>query len=67
MAVLWAHRVWGWKPRGGNVSQLKFRRVLRPGDIVQLRLVRRQDRQRLHFSYSLGEVIASEGMIGDAA
>ena len=67
MAVLWAQRVWGWKPSGGNVSQLKFRRVLRPGDVVQLRLVRRPDTQRLHFSYSLGEVIASEGMIGDSA
>ncbi len=67
MAVLWAQRIWGWKPSGGNVSQLKFRRVLRPGDIVQLRLVRWPDTQRLQFSYSLGEVIASEGMIGDAA
>ena len=67
MAVLWAQQVWGWKPRGGNVSQLKFRRVLRPGDIVQLRLVRRLDKERLHFSYSLDDVVASEGMIGESA
>ncbi|HWE05108.1 MAG TPA: hypothetical protein VG274_00260, partial [Rhizomicrobium sp.] len=67
MAVLWAQQVWGWRPHGGNVSQLKFRRVLRPGDTVQLRLERRLNQQRLRFSYNLDEVVASEGIIGGSA
>jgi hypothetical protein len=37
---------------------------LRPGDAVLLRLQRLS--QRLKYSYELGNVIASEGTIGDA-
>jgi acyl-coenzyme A synthetase/AMP-(fatty) acid ligase len=65
MATLWARQVWCWSPRGGNLSQLKFRRVLRPGDVVELNLVRLSE--RLSFSYRLNETIASEGTIGNAA
>jgi acyl-CoA synthetase (AMP-forming)/AMP-acid ligase II/3-hydroxymyristoyl/3-hydroxydecanoyl-(acyl carrier protein) dehydratase len=64
MATLWAEHLWGWRPQGAGLSQVKFRRILRPGDAVLLRLQRLS--QRLKYSYELGNVIASEGTIGDA-
>jgi acyl-coenzyme A synthetase/AMP-(fatty) acid ligase len=67
MAALWAEQIWGRKAPDGNLSHLKFRRLLRPGDIVQLKLVRLPEKQRLRFSYTLNEVIASEGTIEEVA
>jgi acyl-CoA synthetase (AMP-forming)/AMP-acid ligase II/3-hydroxymyristoyl/3-hydroxydecanoyl-(acyl carrier protein) dehydratase len=64
LATLWAENLWGWKPTGAALSQVKFRRILRPGDRVMLRLQRVGP--RLKFSYQLNDVVASEGMIGDA-
>lgn len=64
LAAQWAERLWDWKPAGANLSQLKFRRILRPGDTVHLRLARNMERQRLKFAYQLGDIVASEGMIG---
>jgi acyl-CoA synthetase (AMP-forming)/AMP-acid ligase II len=64
VATLWAERLWGWRPGGGSLSQVKFRRILRSGDVVLLRLQRAT--RRLKYSYQLGDVIASEGTIGDA-
>jgi 3-hydroxymyristoyl/3-hydroxydecanoyl-(acyl carrier protein) dehydratase len=64
MATLWAEKLWGWKPAGAALSRVKFRRILRPGDMPVLRLQRVG--QRLKYSYQLGDVIASEGTIGDA-
>ncbi|MGD0143620.1 MAG: hypothetical protein ABSC92_10700, partial [Rhizomicrobium sp.] len=63
MAILWAERLWGWKPSGVNLSQVKFRRILKPGYVVLLRLHRVS--RRLKYSYQLGDVIASEGTIED--
>jgi hypothetical protein len=64
MAALWAERLWGWKPSGGSLTQVKFRRILKPGHVVLLRLERVP--HRLKYSYQLDDVIASEGMIEDA-
>jgi acyl-coenzyme A synthetase/AMP-(fatty) acid ligase len=64
LATLWAEQVWGWRPAGGRLSQVKFRRILRPSDVVLLRLER--PTHRLKYSYELGDIIASEGTIGDA-
>jgi acyl-CoA synthetase (AMP-forming)/AMP-acid ligase II len=64
VATLWAENLWAWKPAGAGLSQVKFRRILRPGDIVVLRLQRVG--QRLKYSYQLDEVIASGGTIGGA-
>jgi hypothetical protein len=67
MAALWARHLWSSSPPGGNLSKLKFRRVLRPGDVVELKLERLPDLRRLSFSYKLNDTIASEGTIEDAA
>lgn len=64
IATLWSERLWGWRPSGGSLSQVKFRRILRPGDVVLLRLQRVP--HRLKYSYQLDDVIASEGTIEDA-
>jgi 3-hydroxymyristoyl/3-hydroxydecanoyl-(acyl carrier protein) dehydratase len=64
IATLWSERLWGWRPSGGSLSQVKFRRILKPGDVVLLRLQRVP--HRLKYSYQLDEVIASEGTIEDA-
>ncbi len=64
IATLWSERLWGWKPSGGSLSQVKFRRILKPGDVVLLRLQRVT--HRLRYSYQLDDVIASEGTIEDA-
>ncbi|HEX3675562.1 MAG TPA: AMP-binding protein [Rhizomicrobium sp.] len=66
MAVQWAERLWDWKPAGANLSQLKFRRILRAGDVVTLSLARDLKRQRLAFAYRLKDVLASDGTIGGA-
>ncbi len=64
MAVLWADCLWGFHPRGAGLSQVKFRRVMRPGAMVILRLTRDLHRERLAFTYESAGVIASEGRIG---
>jgi acyl-CoA synthetase (AMP-forming)/AMP-acid ligase II len=66
MAVKWAERLWQWRPKGASLSQLKFRRVLQPGDLVELRLARPAGQQRLKFAYHLGSIVASEGIVGDS-
>jgi acyl-CoA synthetase (AMP-forming)/AMP-acid ligase II/3-hydroxymyristoyl/3-hydroxydecanoyl-(acyl carrier protein) dehydratase len=65
MAVQWAQHLWNWRPMGGSLSQVKFRRVLRPGDVVELSLSRLASQQRLKFACRLGDIVASEGVIGD--
>ncbi len=64
LAALWAERLWNWKPLGGNLSQLKFRQIIRPNDKVRLKLMRDMTKQRLKFAYHLESVVASEGTIG---
>jgi acyl-CoA synthetase (AMP-forming)/AMP-acid ligase II len=64
LAVQWAERLWEWAPEGANLSRLKFRHVVRPGDQVRLTLQRNCTKKTLSFSYQLKQIIASEGMIG---
>jgi 3-hydroxymyristoyl/3-hydroxydecanoyl-(acyl carrier protein) dehydratase len=64
MAAIWAECLWGFRPFGANLTQVKFRRVMRPGSQVILRLTRDLDRQRLSFSYECDGIITSEGKIG---
>jgi hypothetical protein len=64
LAVAWAECLWGFRPHGADLTRVKFRRVLRPGAIVRLRLTRELTTQRLAFAYEFGGIIASEGRIG---
>ena len=36
IAAQWAECLWGWAPTGADLSQMKFRHVIRPGDMVRL-------------------------------
>jgi acyl-coenzyme A synthetase/AMP-(fatty) acid ligase len=67
LAAQWAEKLWDWRPQGANLSRLKFRRIVRPGDEVRLKLTRDTTRGQLQFAYHLGDVVASEGTIGGAA
>ena len=67
LAVQWAEQIWDWKPNGANLSQLKFRRILRPGDAARLKLTRDGAKQRLIFAYEIEDVVASQGTIGGGA
>ncbi len=64
MAAQWAEEIWNWRPTGAHLSQLKFRRILRPGDSLRLVLTRDVVRRRLQFAYHLKDIVASEGIIG---
>lgn len=66
LAAQWAAQLWDWEPHGANLSQLKFRQILRPGDVVHLKLTRDLVKQRLVFAYEIGETVASQGIIGGA-
>ncbi|MFC4764790.1 ApeI family dehydratase [Dyella koreensis] len=44
-----------------RMEMLKFQRLLRPGDRVQLRLRHDATAHRLHFAYQLGDIEASSG------
>lgn len=67
LASQWAEHLWSWRPNGANLAQLKFRQILRPGDEVRLQLSRDAALKRLTFAYSLGDIVASQGIIGGAA
>lgn len=67
LAAQWAEEIWDWQPLGANLSRLKFRQIIRPGDTVRLKLARDITRQQLQFAYHLGDIVASEGTIGGGA
>jgi len=67
LASQWAEHLWTWRPNSANLAQLKFRQILRPGDNVRLALSRDAALERLTFAYHLGDVVASQGIIGGAA
>jgi len=67
LASQWAEHLWSWRPNGANLAQLKFRQILRPGDEVRLALSRDAAQERLTFAYRLGDIVASQGIIGGAA
>lgn len=65
IAASLAERVWGIDFPGNDMSRIKFRRVMQPGERVSLSLVRKE--LRLDFQYmSEGEVVASGTMRGIA-
>lgn len=64
MAVLFAKKLWGEGPSDANLSRLKFKRVLVPGDPVVLKLKRDPSIGRLSFSYQSNEEDVSQGEIG---
>jgi 3-hydroxymyristoyl/3-hydroxydecanoyl-(acyl carrier protein) dehydratase len=63
MAAQWAECFWGFEPNNANVTQLKFRRILQPGNVVRL-LLTREASGRLIFAYAFDGIVASEGRIG---
>lgn len=63
MAVQWAECLWGFSPSNATVTQLKFRRILQPGNVVHLQLTREAS-GRLIFAYAFDGIVASEGRIG---
>ena len=67
IAVLVAQKLWNDWPPDANLTRLKFRRILTPGDAVVLKLKRDAKRGRLSFLYALGEIDASQGEIGGVA
>ncbi len=64
LAAQWSERLWDWKPASANLSQVKFRRIIRPGSTVRLKLTRDPAAQRLKFAFVLDDIVASEGTIG---
>lgn len=67
LAAQWAECLWDWRPDGANLSQLKFRQIIRPGDTVRLKLTRDATDRRLSFAYQMDDVVASQGIIGGHA
>jgi 3-hydroxymyristoyl/3-hydroxydecanoyl-(acyl carrier protein) dehydratase len=67
IASLWAELAWNWRPPSGNLKRLKFKKILIPGDVVELKLVRSLEKQQLGFAYRLNGSIASDGTIGEGA
>jgi acyl-CoA synthetase (AMP-forming)/AMP-acid ligase II len=63
MAVLFAERLWGFRPPSAKLSRVKFRRMLLPEDQIVLKLSHK-NRERVIFSYHVGDLEASRGEIG---
>lgn len=63
LAASFAHQIWGLHVTGAEMSRIKFRRVLQPGDDVILTLVIKSP-QRLDFQYAEGGEICSSGSFG---
>ncbi len=66
LAVSWSKRVWNWSPSSAALTRVKFHRVLRPEDQLRLTLERDTARDRLRFRFTLGDVVAGEGIVGGA-
>jgi acyl-CoA synthetase (AMP-forming)/AMP-acid ligase II len=66
LAAQWAAYLWNWRPQSANLSRLKFRQILRPRDSVRLLLTRDMTKQCLIFAYRIGDIVASQGVIGGA-
>jgi 3-hydroxymyristoyl/3-hydroxydecanoyl-(acyl carrier protein) dehydratase len=65
IALGWAEHLWKWRPADSNITQLKFRKILRPDTTVRLELSRLKNAECLKFAYRLHDgVVASEGQIG---
>lgn len=64
IAVLLAKRFWQWELPSADMARVKFRHILQPHDRVRLKLTRDLEKQRLRFSYHLGEIEAALGELG---
>lgn len=66
LAVTWSKRLWNWCPSSATLTCVKFHRVLRPEDQLRLTLTRDTVGDRLRFRFTLGDVVAGEGIVGGA-
>lgn len=57
-----AHHAWGFRPAGREMSRIKFRHVMQPGDHIVLLLVRKGF-DRLDFEYIRAEEVMAAGTI----
>jgi 3-hydroxymyristoyl/3-hydroxydecanoyl-(acyl carrier protein) dehydratase len=64
IAIRLGEEVWGFLPNSHEVSRLKFRRVMMPGDTVVLTLTRDVAKGKLRFSFLANGLVASEGLVG---
>ncbi|HEY4343914.1 MAG TPA: AMP-binding protein [Parvibaculum sp.] len=65
IASSFAEEAWGVIATGSEMSRVKFRRVMQPGDLVTLMLIRNGANDRLDFRYlEGGEVMASGAIKG---
>jgi hypothetical protein len=63
---LFAARLWRFEPASSELTRVKFRRLIQPGDPVHLHLQHRVDKATLHFRYTCDGAPASEGVIGQS-
>ena len=66
LAVLIAERIWRIELHAGNLTRVKFRRVLQPNEAVVLTMTRDLVKKKLTFSYQLGEIEASRGELEES-
>lgn len=64
MAVRIAEEVWGFLPANFQVTRLKFRRMIQPGETIVLTLTRDVEKKRLVFAFIANGEPASEGIVG---
>ncbi|MGB0926322.1 MAG: AMP-binding protein [Pikeienuella sp.] len=64
MATEIAEQLWGWRPEGANLMKLKFKRVVRPGALLDIHLKRDTDKGHLWFRFEWAGVVTSSGRIG---
>lgn len=62
IAALLAEEAWGHFATGSEMSRVKFRRVMRPGDRVTL-VLQKKGAARIDFRYSQGDEIMASGAI----
>lgn len=64
IAAMLAWRLWQLELPSADMARVKFRHVLQPHDRVRLKLTRDLEKQRLRFSYHLGEIESAHGELG---
>jgi 3-hydroxymyristoyl/3-hydroxydecanoyl-(acyl carrier protein) dehydratase len=65
MAVLLAREVFGWAPESGDLTRVKFKDIIRPGEVLDLTLTVHRDSDRLAFRWLRANgAEASSGTIG---
>lgn len=64
IAVRLGEEVWGFLPASFQVTRLKFRRMIQPGENIVLSLTRDAARNRLVFAFTANGEPASEGVVG---